>query len=108
MPRKVDIRLLTTTKVDLADFVRQGKFREDFYHRIVVLSIMVPPLRERVGTNPIGIAIAPNGLFALVANDGSNSISPINLSNPMVPTKGTNLTVGTDPESRGPSTIYFR
>ena len=51
--RKVDIRLLTTTKMDLADLVRQGKFREDFYHRIVVLSIMVPPLRERVEDIPL-------------------------------------------------------
>ena len=61
-----------------------------------------------VGTNPHGIAIAPNGLFALVANYGSASVSPINLSNPMVPTKGTDLTVGAHPQSQGPSTIYFR
>ena len=35
--------------------------------------------------------------WALVTNRGSNSISPINLSNPMVPTKGTDLTVGASP-----------
>jgi DNA-binding beta-propeller fold protein YncE len=61
-----------------------------------------------VGTHPYGIAIAPNGLFALVANNGSNSVSPINLSNPMVPTKGTDLTVGATPYSPGPNCIYFR
>jgi len=46
-PRRVDIRLLVTTKVDLLDEVRQGRMRDDFYHRIAVLSIVVPPLRER-------------------------------------------------------------
>jgi len=46
-PRKVDIRLLATTKADLADEVRSGRMREDFYHRIAVLTIAVPPLRER-------------------------------------------------------------
>ena len=35
--------------------------------------------------------------FALVANYGSASVSPIDLTNPMVPTKGTTLTVGTNP-----------
>ena len=35
--------------------------------------------------------------WALVANYSSNSITPINLSNPMAPTKGTDLTVGTNP-----------
>jgi DNA-binding NtrC family response regulator len=55
-PRKVDIRLVATTKTDLLDLVRQGKFREDFYHRIVVLSIMVSPLRERVEDVPLLIS----------------------------------------------------
>ncbi|HUT35747.1 MAG TPA: sigma-54 dependent transcriptional regulator [Planctomycetota bacterium] len=46
-PRRVDIRLLVTTKADLQDEVRQGRMREDFYHRIAVLTVPVPPLRER-------------------------------------------------------------
>ncbi len=46
-PRKVDIRLLATTKADLQDEVRCGRMRDDFYHRIAVLTIAVPPLRER-------------------------------------------------------------
>ena len=46
-PRQTDIRLLATTKADLQDEVRRGRMREDFYHRIAVLSIAVPPLRER-------------------------------------------------------------
>jgi two-component system C4-dicarboxylate transport response regulator DctD len=46
-PRKVDIRLVTASNVDLQQEVRRGTIREDFYHRIMVLSILVPPLRER-------------------------------------------------------------
>jgi two-component system, NtrC family, C4-dicarboxylate transport response regulator DctD len=46
-PRKVDIRLVTASNVDLGEEVRRGAIREDFYHRIAVLSIPVPPLRER-------------------------------------------------------------
>jgi len=46
-PRKVDVRLLATTKADLQQEVRNGRMREDFYHRIAVLTIVVPPVRER-------------------------------------------------------------
>jgi two-component system C4-dicarboxylate transport response regulator DctD len=46
-PRKVDIRLVCASNVDLEAEVRGGTIREDFYHRIMVLSIHVPPLRER-------------------------------------------------------------
>jgi two-component system, NtrC family, C4-dicarboxylate transport response regulator DctD len=45
--RQVDVRILATTKTDLAELVRSGQMREDFYHRIVVLTIGVPPLRDR-------------------------------------------------------------
>jgi len=55
-PRKADIRLLTTTKVDLKELISQGRIREDFYHRIVVLSITVPPLRERREDIPLLIS----------------------------------------------------
>jgi two-component system C4-dicarboxylate transport response regulator DctD len=46
-PRKVDIRLLTTSKANLQEVVKKGQMRGDFYHRIVVLAISVPPLRDR-------------------------------------------------------------
>jgi two-component system C4-dicarboxylate transport response regulator DctD len=52
-PRQVDIRLLVTTKVDLQEEVRRGQMREDFYHRIAVLTILVPPLRERLDDLPL-------------------------------------------------------
>lgn len=46
-PIKVDIRLITATHKNLADEVRQGRFREDLFFRIVGLPIELPPLRNR-------------------------------------------------------------
>jgi len=51
--RPVNIRLLATTKVDLAEQVRLGRMREDFYHRIVVLTIAAPALREHPEDIPL-------------------------------------------------------
>ncbi|MEE2789184.1 MAG: sigma 54-interacting transcriptional regulator [Myxococcota bacterium] len=46
-PRKVNIRLLTATHVDLDEAIRSGMFREDLYYRINVVGIDLPPLRNR-------------------------------------------------------------
>ncbi|MFQ3788634.1 sigma 54-interacting transcriptional regulator [Halomonas sp. A29] len=43
----VDVRVLTATHVDLEKAVEEGRFREDLYHRLNVLQINIPPLRER-------------------------------------------------------------
>lgn len=52
-PEKVDVRLLITTKQNLKDLVYKKYLREDFYHRIAVLQIRIPPLRERADDIPI-------------------------------------------------------
>lgn len=50
---QVDVRIFAATNKNLKHEIEQGRFREDLYHRISVIVIQVPPLRERISDIPL-------------------------------------------------------
>jgi len=87
---KVDVRLVAATNKDLAADVKAGKFREDLYYRLNVVSVTLPPLRRRKGDIPQLVAhfiekyavsygktvkgLAPGTLNAILAHDWPGNV----------------------------------
>jgi len=87
---KVDVRLITATNAALGELVEAGRFREDLYYRLNVVTIKVPPLRERKEDIPLLVktfiaelsvenkksvsSISPEALDALVRYDWPGNV----------------------------------
>jgi PAS domain S-box-containing protein len=52
-PRRVDVRIISATHRNLSQLIAQGAFREDFFYRINVIPVWMPPLRDRVEDIPL-------------------------------------------------------
>lgn len=50
---EVDVRIISATNKNLLEEIEKGTFREDLYHRINVIPIQIPPLRERIDDIPV-------------------------------------------------------
>jgi DNA-binding NtrC family response regulator len=50
---KVDVRIIAASNRNLAEWVEEGKFRQDLYYRLRVIEIDIPPLRERLDDIPL-------------------------------------------------------
>jgi DNA-binding NtrC family response regulator len=72
--RRQDVRLIATTNRRLVDLVSQGSFREDLFHRLNVLPIWLPPLRERRSDIP---ELARRMLTRLAAEEGRPGVLEI-------------------------------
>ncbi|MEW6184535.1 MAG: sigma-54 dependent transcriptional regulator [Thermodesulfobacteriota bacterium] len=51
--KKVDVRIIVTTHRNLREEVEKGNFREDLFYRLSILSLTIPPLRERLSDLPL-------------------------------------------------------
>ena len=67
---KVDVRVISATHVDLDKAVEDGRFRSDLYHRLCVLRLIEPPLRDRGGD----IKLLANYALSMYRQDGSRKI----------------------------------
>jgi len=87
---KVDVRIIAATNVDLRQMMEEGKFREDLFYRLHVISIQLPPLRDRKDDIPLlvrhflekygeenrktGLELAPEALDLLTEYDWPGNV----------------------------------
>src|SRR5205823_331133 len=87
-PIRIDVRVLAATNRDLEALMREGRFREDLYYRLDVVTVNLPPLRERRRDIPLlvehfltkyaaglgGRGVAPEALDRLVGHDWPGNV----------------------------------
>jgi two-component system nitrogen regulation response regulator GlnG len=87
-PIRIDVRVLAATNRDLETLMREGKFREDLYYRLNVVTLNLPPLRERRRDTPLLVehflakyatelgecGVAPEALDRLVGHDWPGNV----------------------------------
>jgi len=118
---KVDVRVIAATNRDLALEVKEGRFREDLYYRLNVVSLTIPPLRRRKGDIPALVSLfvekygkgyskeikglAPGMMNALLAHDWPGNVRELEnaIERAVVLAQGGELTADDLPPSlRGP------
>src|SRR5881296_3524241 len=87
---KVDVRIIAATNVDLRQMMEEGRFREDLFYRLHVISIQLPPLRDRKDDIPLlaqhflgkygeenkktGLEVTPDALDLLMEYDWAGNV----------------------------------
>jgi len=69
--KKADVRVVAATNRDLEAMIRRGEFREDFYYRLNVLTLEIPPLRNRIEDVPL---LVDNMLQQWALDNGRDSV----------------------------------
>jgi two-component system response regulator AtoC len=74
--RRVDVRIVTATNMDLSAMVREGRFRKDLFYRLNVLHIALPPLRERRDDIPFFIGHFLQAEVSRLGLEGAYRLDP--------------------------------
>jgi two-component system response regulator PilR (NtrC family) len=120
---KVDVRIIAATTVDLRRLMEEGRFREDLFYRLHVITIQLPPLRERKDDIPllvqhflakygsenrkVDLELAPDALDVLTAYDWPGNVRELEnvIERAVVLTTGPRIGLDLVPEQvrRGPN-----